>query len=147
MHVEGIHPRVAQVASSHHRLRRQELVITGMSSIPLELCPQQAKAPWTKLMHEQMIRADKVTAFLSANNHGIPVSEQSGSQACPLHLATPGVHQELSADDQAADGAHYPAMSRGWSRPQGHKALPFLQQANQLYGHGVGVTNTSWKGL
>ena len=83
MHVEGIHPRVAQVASSHHRLRRQELVITGMSSIPLELCPQQAKAPWTKLMHEQMISADKVTAF---RQRTIRVS---GMPFAPSHTGSP----------------------------------------------------------
>ena len=83
MHVQGIHPRAAQVASSHHRLRRQELVITAIPSSPLEVCPQQAKVPWTKLMHEQMIRASKVTAF---PERAIRVS---GMPFAPSHTGSP----------------------------------------------------------
>ena len=32
-------------------------VINQLQINPLRFCPQQAKVPWTKLMHEQMIKA------------------------------------------------------------------------------------------
>ena len=38
-------------------------VINQLQMNPLRFCPQQAKVPWTKLMHEQMIKASQVTAL------------------------------------------------------------------------------------
>ena len=38
-------------------------VIIQLQMKPLRFCPQQAKVPWTKLMHEQMIRASQDTAL------------------------------------------------------------------------------------
>ena len=38
-------------------------VINQLQMKPLRFCAQQAKVPWTKLMHEQMIRASQVTAL------------------------------------------------------------------------------------
>ena len=38
-------------------------VINQLQMSPLRFCPQQAKLPWTKLMHEQMIKASQVTAL------------------------------------------------------------------------------------
>ena len=38
-------------------------VINQLQMSPLRFCPQQAKVPWTKLMHEQMIRASQVSAI------------------------------------------------------------------------------------
>ena len=38
-------------------------VINQLQMKPLRFCPQQAKVPWSKLMHEQMIRASQVTAL------------------------------------------------------------------------------------
>ena len=38
-------------------------VIDQLQMSPLRFCQQQAKVPWTKLMHEQMIRASQVSAI------------------------------------------------------------------------------------
>ena len=38
-------------------------VIDQLQMSPLRFCQQQVKVPWTKLMHEQMIRASQVTAI------------------------------------------------------------------------------------
>ena len=42
-------------------------VINQLQLNPLRFCPQQAKVPWTKLMHEQMIKESQVTALLLAS--------------------------------------------------------------------------------
>ena len=38
-------------------------VMNQLQMNPLRFCPQQVKVPWTKLMHEQMIRASQVSAI------------------------------------------------------------------------------------
>ena len=38
-------------------------VMNQLQMNPLRFCPQQVKVPWTKLMHQQMIKASQVTAF------------------------------------------------------------------------------------
>ena len=38
-------------------------MINQLQMNPLRFCSQQAKVPWTKLMHEQMITASQVSAI------------------------------------------------------------------------------------
>ena len=50
-------------------------VMNQLQMNPLRFCPQQVKVPWTKLMHEQMIKASQVTAFPLASQGGIHCSD------------------------------------------------------------------------
>ena len=55
-------------------------VINQLQMKPLRFCPQQAMVPWSKLMHEQMIRALLQQALRFSGRHFGPSHTGSPSE-------------------------------------------------------------------